>query len=1748
LSATFRATGAIATGPGALGITPVAPTTACEGDTLYLIITGTGSAAAGAIGGGWNMVARATTAPFLGIYQKVCAAADIGAGVGPIGGSGTLAAVISAYTGAIVMDAVTSGVTRGASTAHGTTTSLSFGAPEKVYSDSFEIALLIGAATTAVSITAAGTSRANQTTAPALNVSDGAPTASGNAAGTQNTVSTSVSATATTNGVALPLTSVFGPSIRLATPQFISTSASSFACPSITGFQPGDLHVIEVRVAIAGSGATVTVNTPANYTLAHSSSDTATGQSVYVFTRRLASGNTAPTVTFSGNSLGSCMSYVLRGAASITCASAYLNAGTSVPMPAHSITSDNSLVIYIGATASALPTSWAIAGDRQDVGQSSVGTAGTMYAGHEWVPKACTRNAPPSLTFSGTGGNSVGIAITVAPYSMPQLVGFGRAAGVTATTLTATTPVGAEDGDTLYAIVTSTYTGGTVNVTPPDPAWTLAASTATASGLIAVYRKDALGDPATATWTFGDSGSHGVQILAFKGPTQVELDASAATTTAATSTPAPASVTPATSGGLMVQVWNETNTGAFGSSVPTGSTALIGVSSSTYFSIIGVAPVNGTTAGDVAAWTMSGAPAWQGMTLIIRTSVDVWPETIPVYLSSPAASTVATADQLALNPPTATASANTTGISGTGFWEMRSQGGAAGTSLGSLAGLAAQTHGWLLDAATLEGVTIKAGNYTDASAIMNGSPAGALAFKANDGTTFTGTPTLRLFKRSSAGVYTLIGTGTMASTVCNVGVTNIIGISSIAVASDVTFAAGDKLYIDVIMQVTANTGVTSIAVYSWLAGSVLGFPIHATMRMGVVAMTAESGMTVTGPGNLITPLDLYLTADASTTLPTTGGALDTAPPSTTTVANRIGTTAARWWNVEPQGNSSNVNFASEPAFGSGDFVWVYETTALEGKRIPAGNWTPTLEIDDNTGTASSITVVVIVGIRHSDGTYTEIGRTSVAGLSLSTTNNVQAFPVIAGSQTDLVTGDKLVIEVDLDVVTNGTGSTKDFRITVGANSHLDTPGFKDPISVIDAGVIALAATAGMTVTGKVTKFGTVAMTATSTLTASAAVTVKATVSLSGTAGASIAATNTALAAVSMSAASSLSAAGQATAFGLAAMSATAALSAGGLVTVAAVASLSATAGLTAGAIVAVRATVVLAGSSSMVVTSVVTTSATVSLAGSAGLTVTSVVTTSGAVVMSVTTTLTVIGTRVVLGAVVLSATAGLVALPSVTVQAAVVMSGTASLTVSGKATTFGVVAMSSTTTLTAAGSVTELAAVQMTAVASLTASGKATVLAAVTLSGIGGLTVTSVVTVLAAASLMGVASLTVSGKATTFATVAMSGSGGLVVAGQATTFGIVAMTAASSMTVAGVGTAFGVAVLTATASLTVIGKATTFGVVAMSAAASASIAAAVLELASVSMSAASGMTVIPAVTVLAVVALSGDSTLVVGGVLTVPAAVAMTATTTLSMVTIIGPVGVVHMAATSDLLVAANVTELAVVGLTADAGMTVDGIATVSAVVDLTAVAALTVAGIGVVPGLVSMSAPASLTVAGVGTVPAIVDLTAVAALTVVPAVTVLDAVAMSATAGLAVVDQVSVLAAVMMSAVAELDVSGLVLTSGVVTMSATAGLTVIDQVTVLAVVAMTAASSLSAEPSVASFGLVAMSADATLTVAALVILAWPWVIRFGEARAAWSTGALRDAWRAGDATDAWRVGILRAAWRTSNLRAGDEAAAVREQ
>lgn len=204
---------------------------------------------------------------------------------------------------------------------------------------------------------------------------------------------------------------------------------------------------------------------------------------------------------------------------------------------------------------------------------------------------------------------------------------------------------------------------------------------------------------------------------------------------------------------------------------------------------------------------------------------------LSVYGINTAATTVATCDQLVTGNGGATVAGTGSKVGqSTGYGELVSQGTtnnwAAAGSIGSPSGLA-----WLFDVTTLEGQTIAAGTWTIAHHLLN-----------NGANNYTADIYGRVYKRSSGGVYTLIGTLSLLAQTITTASTLFTLTGSL---SSMAFVTGDKLYHDLWLNVASGGSGVNVKVNDARGSGATGAVGFAEIDTPGYSPTPTSGILLT---------------------------------------------------------------------------------------------------------------------------------------------------------------------------------------------------------------------------------------------------------------------------------------------------------------------------------------------------------------------------------------------------------------------------------------------------------------------------------------------------------------------------------------------------------------------------------------------------------------------------------------------------------------------------------------------------------------------------------------------------------------------------------------------------------------------------------------------------------------------------------------------------------------------------------------
>ena len=216
--------------------------------------------------------------------------------------------------------------------------------------------------------------------------------------------------------------------------------------------------------------------------------------------------------------------------------------------------------------------------------------------------------------------------------------------------------------------------------------------------------------------------------------------------------------------------------------------------------------------------------------------------------------TLATASAMGVAAGGANSSRSTTVGTSTGYGELWSLGTATAWGAGGSAP-APSGNGFLLDATTLELQQFVAGNWTPTVRLQMATAAQSL----------TADIIVRWYRRSSGGVYNAISSQTLtAQNLTNTATTY--ALAAINPGQSATFVTGDKLYCDVLLNITATTGTTGASQIKIVAPSTgsLGVATFQLVSPGFQSAAINLTATANGVGSASGTLKLTNILIAST--------------------------------------------------------------------------------------------------------------------------------------------------------------------------------------------------------------------------------------------------------------------------------------------------------------------------------------------------------------------------------------------------------------------------------------------------------------------------------------------------------------------------------------------------------------------------------------------------------------------------------------------------------------------------------------------------------------------------------------------------------------------------------------------------------------------------------------------------------------------------------------------------------------------
>lgn len=200
----------------------------------------------------------------------------------------------------------------------------------------------------------------------------------------------------------------------------------------------------------------------------------------------------------------------------------------------------------------------------------------------------------------------------------------------------------------------------------------------------------------------------------------------------------------------------------------------------------------------------------------------------------------------------------------------------------------------------------------------------------------------------------------------------------------------------------------------------------------------------------ITPLTLYLTDVAATTISTPAQLVHVASGSPTVAEKdtKLGT-ATGYGELFGLGTASPWPARTSIGTPSGN-GWLFDATTLEGTKIDAGVFTVKCDLGTDNVSAITASVTGRVYVRHSDGSYTLLGKSTLTGMSLTSSGTSASFTIPVNA-VRLLGGDKLYLDLWANITANSVGNSAlklaVFHLSTDTStgdvrSELVTPGYE----------------------------------------------------------------------------------------------------------------------------------------------------------------------------------------------------------------------------------------------------------------------------------------------------------------------------------------------------------------------------------------------------------------------------------------------------------------------------------------------------------------------------------------------------------------------------------------------------------------------------------------------------------------------------------------------------------------------------------
>lgn len=199
----------------------------------------------------------------------------------------------------------------------------------------------------------------------------------------------------------------------------------------------------------------------------------------------------------------------------------------------------------------------------------------------------------------------------------------------------------------------------------------------------------------------------------------------------------------------------------------------------------------------------------------------------------------------------------------------------------------------------------------------------------------------------------------------------------------------------------------------------------------------------------ITPLTLYVNNANTTTLPNAYlFATQSDDANTSAHSSKVGTGLGYG---EIHGNNG-ANWPSASGLGPpSGFGILYDTTQLESQQFVAGKWQQTVQLATNTNSLIANVIARWSTYNSNSQTYKTIGTTTVSAQAMSTTVATYTMPAVSLNAVPFGPGDKLYMDLWLDITSNSTGWASGARVswfgysnvagTGGNGNAISTPGY-----------------------------------------------------------------------------------------------------------------------------------------------------------------------------------------------------------------------------------------------------------------------------------------------------------------------------------------------------------------------------------------------------------------------------------------------------------------------------------------------------------------------------------------------------------------------------------------------------------------------------------------------------------------------------------------------------------------------------------